>query len=56
MHPQVFKNILQVMTTLLYGGIKHNDVINVALGKIQAYKNSIRHLLEFCECIFQSKK
>jgi hypothetical protein len=28
------------MTMLLHGGIKHNDVINVTLGKIQAYKNS----------------
>jgi hypothetical protein len=56
MHPQVLKHILQVMTMFLHGGTKHDDVINVTLGKIQAYKNLIPHLLEFFKCIIQPKR
>jgi hypothetical protein len=43
------------MTMLLHGGIKHNDVINVPIGKIQACKNLIHHLLKFYKCNFNPK-
>jgi hypothetical protein len=51
----MFKNILPVMTMLFHGGTKHNDVINVAFGTIQACKNLIHHLLKFYKCIFNLK-
>jgi hypothetical protein len=40
----------------LHGGTKYDDVINVTLGKIQAYKSSIHHPLEFFKYTIQPKR
>jgi hypothetical protein len=46
--------LLGVMTMFLCSnGTKHNDVNNIAFGKIQVCQNPIHHPLEFCKCILE---
>jgi hypothetical protein len=50
------KDLLQMLHVIMLTSIFKNDVINVALGEIEAHQHSIHNFLEFYKSVLKTKR